>query len=109
MNAGSMELSALVLFALLGIAESSIGALLPAFQQIYRLPESTLALLTSAFFAGSLISTIVSGTISSTWMGRGVMYVMMVIFASGQLGLAFVPGWWGKSVRPRSWVSAWAV
>ncbi|HEX6359930.1 MFS transporter [Actinophytocola sp.] len=95
---GATELSAFLLFALLGVGEASLGPLLPVFRQEFDLPASSLALLVSAFFAGALTGTVVVGALPGARLTRAAVLGMLVTAAAGVSGIAVAPGWWGKVV-----------
>lgn len=84
------------LFACLGLVQASFGALLPTFRDQYDLDRTALGLLVSAFFGGSLVSTVVAGATINRETARQAVTLLLGLVVVGAIGLAVLRGWPSK-------------
>lgn len=80
-------------FAFLGIFQASLGPLIPVLAAAHHLPDTTAELVVSAFFAGSLLGTVVVSAAGERRIGHQPMAALTALVSVGPLGLALLP-WW---------------
>lgn len=86
----------LVLFALLGILQASLGPLIPVLAARHHLGQDTAGLLVSVFFVGSLVSIVGGSVLGERHLGHRVITGLIVLISAGTLSLVFVPSWLGQ-------------
>ncbi|MGH3879823.1 MAG: MFS transporter [Actinophytocola sp.] len=81
------------LFALLGLFQSTLGPLIPIIRDDHGLPGATAGLMVSGFYAGSMASIAVGGTLSERWARRYLVLVPGALVLVGGAGLAVRGPW----------------
>jgi MFS transporter, FHS family, glucose/mannose:H+ symporter len=83
----------IVLFAFLGICQSSLGSLVPELRAHYRLSTASAGLLVSVFFVGLLAGTVACGAVREKWVRPGFVVIMISFVTIGLAGMSFAPTW----------------
>lgn len=88
-----MIVRCVVLFGLLGLFQSTLGPLIPVIRDDNHLSAATAGLLVSGFYAGALVSTATSGTLSERWARRYLVAVPAALLVAGTVTLAVRAPW----------------
>lgn len=82
-----------VLFALLGLFQATLGPLIPVVRDDEGLGAATAGLLVSGFFAGSMASIATGGVLPERWARRHLVVVPGALLVAGCVGFAVRGPW----------------
>lgn len=82
-----------VLFALLGLFQSTLGPLIPIVRDDNGLADATAGLVVSGLFAGSMASIVAGGALPQRWARRHLVVVPGACLVVGAVGLAARGPW----------------